>query len=157
MGGAAGDALGYPVEFLRADNIRERCGERGITTYELTDGVAQFSDDTQMTLFTMGGLLNGRMRAMAQRIEGGCTRQIAYAYKDWLYTQFGSFPMDSAHRHTWLVSSRSSTPDRPRGIPARRRSGGFPTVIAAPWHVRSMTAKATLPHARGAHRALRAP
>ena len=37
--------------------IFSRYGESGITEYELTNGVAQISDDTQMTLFTANGLL----------------------------------------------------------------------------------------------------
>lgn len=50
IGGAAGDALGYAVEFLSEGMIFSRYGESGITEYELTNGVAQISDDTQMTL-----------------------------------------------------------------------------------------------------------
>jgi hypothetical protein len=34
IGGAAGDALGYAVEFLREGQIFRRYGERGITEYE---------------------------------------------------------------------------------------------------------------------------
>ncbi len=53
LGGAVGDALGYEVEFMNLTSIRDRFGEKGITRYELHDGMAQFSDDTQMTLFTL--------------------------------------------------------------------------------------------------------
>ncbi len=74
VGGAVGDAFGYPVEFvLSFEEIRAKYGEEGITEYDkrylwLEDGVrydtAQFSDDTQMTLYTAEGLLeairNGR-------------------------------------------------------------------------------------------------
>ena len=41
IGGAAGDALGYAVEFLSEGMIFSRYGESGITEYELTNGVAQ--------------------------------------------------------------------------------------------------------------------
>ena len=44
LGGAAGDALGYPVEFLSLDGIREQYGPAGITEYKLQRGVAQISD-----------------------------------------------------------------------------------------------------------------
>lgn len=57
LGGAAGDALGYPVEFDRRADILQAYGPRGITDYALMDGVAQISDDTQMTLFTANALL----------------------------------------------------------------------------------------------------
>lgn len=35
MAGAAGDALGYEVEFINRSAILSRFGERGITTFEL--------------------------------------------------------------------------------------------------------------------------
>ena len=58
MGGAAGDALGYEVEFMCRQAILSRYGENGITKFELdADGKALISDDTQMTLFTANGLL----------------------------------------------------------------------------------------------------
>ena len=67
VGGAVGDALGYPVEFVYSFNeIRTRYGEGGITEYDtnypwleesLRHYQAQFSDDTQMTLYTAEGLL----------------------------------------------------------------------------------------------------
>ena len=57
IGGVAGDALGYAVEFMRERDIFRTFGEKGITEYELSKGKALFSDDTQMTLFTATGLL----------------------------------------------------------------------------------------------------
>lgn len=35
IGGAVGDALGYPVEFMSAQQILNRYGEHGITRYTL--------------------------------------------------------------------------------------------------------------------------
>lgn len=59
IGGAVGDALGYPIEFMSLKNIRRRYGGNGYTSYiERNDkGKAVVSDDTQMTLFTANGLL----------------------------------------------------------------------------------------------------
>ena len=57
IGGAAGDALGYPVEFMSLDSIISRYGQSGIISYELKNGIAEISDDTQMTLFTACGIL----------------------------------------------------------------------------------------------------
>jgi ADP-ribosylglycohydrolase len=57
IGGAIGDALGYPVEFNSYSQIQNKYGETGIEEYELTNGKAIISDDTQMTLFTACGLL----------------------------------------------------------------------------------------------------
>ena len=82
IGGAAGDALGYAVEFLSEGMIFSRYGESGITEYELTNGVAQISDDTQMSLFTANGLLYAAAHAMTENFAG-C---IELCYKDWLKT-----------------------------------------------------------------------
>lgn len=62
IGGAVGDALGFAVEFMQDETIFQKYGESGITEYELINGVAQISDDTQMTLFTANGLLLGTTR-----------------------------------------------------------------------------------------------
>lgn len=57
LGGASGDALGYPVEFMYYEEIKKRYGANGIRNYELTSGKAQISDDTQMSIFTATGIL----------------------------------------------------------------------------------------------------
>lgn len=87
IGGAAGDALGYAVEFLDADSIFKKYGENGITSYDLVDGVAEISDDTQMTLFTANGLLLGTTRNMIRGTMNLYPEYIALCYKDWLKTQ----------------------------------------------------------------------
>ncbi len=70
IGGAVGDALGFPVEFMQAEAIFRKYGESGITEYEPFNGVARISDDTQMTLFTANGLLLGTTRGMMRGIMG---------------------------------------------------------------------------------------
>lgn len=58
LGGAAGDALGYAIEFDREEAIAAHYGSRGIRDYQLDErGLAPFSDDTQMTLYTANSLL----------------------------------------------------------------------------------------------------
>lgn len=65
FGGAIGDALGYPVEFIYSyEEIKATYGENGIEKYDLSSdwideisGNALFSDDTQMSLYTAEGLL----------------------------------------------------------------------------------------------------
>ena len=106
IGGAAGDALGYAVEFLDEPAIFQKYGESGITEYELTDGVAQISDDTQMTLFTANGLLVGTTRGMMRGIIGPYTIYVSNSYKDWLKTQSGDYPIDrKQHRvFSWLIN-----------------------------------------------------
>ena len=51
LGGAVGDALGYPVEFMSEAAIFGRYGEEGIKTLKEAGSPALISDDTQMTLF----------------------------------------------------------------------------------------------------------
>ncbi len=87
IGGAAGDALGYAVEFMQERSIFRKYGEHGITDYELTNGTALISDDTQMTLFTANGLLLGMTRGMAEGVGGPDPFYIGLCYKDWLQTQ----------------------------------------------------------------------
>ena len=59
VGGAAGDALGYAIEFDTEKGIFKQYGPGGIRKYELdpASGKALISDDTQMTLFTGAGIL----------------------------------------------------------------------------------------------------
>lgn len=78
VGGAVGDALGYPVEFMSYHSIVSRYGPQGITRYALRNGIAQFSDDTQMTLFTATGLLAAESELILQGIgdAGSWVRQV---------------------------------------------------------------------------------
>lgn len=85
VGGAIGDALGYEVEFMSLGAIRKRFGENGISDYVLHNGVAEFSDDTQMSLFTAEGLLNGI--ADGKIYETEILPYITKAYENWYCTQ----------------------------------------------------------------------
>ena len=87
VGGAVGDALGYEVEFMSLNSIRREYGREGITGYTPnSEGVAQFSDDTQMTLFTLEGLMNGIIATQAGKPEE-ILPHIAKAYLNWYKTQ----------------------------------------------------------------------
>ena len=57
LGGAAGDALGYAIEFDSEKVIFKEYGKTGIREYELYGGKSIISDDTQMTLFAAEGIL----------------------------------------------------------------------------------------------------
>jgi ADP-ribosylglycohydrolase len=95
MAGAAGDALGYEVEFMSRKAILSRYGERGVTKFELdANGKALISDDTQMTLFTANGLLNANPQSMQPQFA------VARAYVDWYYTQMGTNKTKS--KSCWL-------------------------------------------------------
>lgn len=104
VGGAVGDALGYPVEFICSyEGIQKRYGENGITRLDTTQwwlpdeeksGKAWISDDTQMTLFTACGLLNAKAQGKAPKYA------ICEAYLEWYYTQVGR--KSSCHKDCWI-------------------------------------------------------
>jgi len=104
IGGAAWDALGYAVEFLREDQIFRKYGHRGITEYELTNGIAQISNDTQMTLFTANGLLLRMTRVMTRGVGGPDPFYIGLCYKDWLKIQKSKYSTDIRLGYAWLSS-----------------------------------------------------
>ena len=82
VGGGAGDALGYAVEFSSEASIFAEYGREGITEYALHHGTAQISDDTQMTLFTAAGLLIP---------DGDKIQNVWECYREWYVTQFHAF------------------------------------------------------------------
>jgi ADP-ribosyl-[dinitrogen reductase] hydrolase len=82
LGGAVGDAFGLPVEFMQLREIKERYGAEGITGPDLDDnGKWIASDDTQMTLFTVEGLVDGLQQ------ETDLLGAIRTSYLAWLRTQ----------------------------------------------------------------------
>ena len=81
LGGAIGDAMGYPVEFMRYSDISRYFGGAGVR--DLSNGNL-ISDDTQMTLFTAEGLLN------AYRMGKSPVKSVYRSYLRWYYTQSGS-------------------------------------------------------------------
>ncbi len=87
LGGALGDALGAPVEFWRLDRILAECGPDGVTTMLPAygrDGGA-ITDDTQMTLFAIEGLLaTDGAELPAETVHA--------AFLDWYQTQTEVFP-----------------------------------------------------------------
>jgi ADP-ribosylglycohydrolase len=94
LGGAIGDALGFPVEFFNIAQIHMNYGKEGIKDYEeLDEGMGRFTDDTQMTLFTAEGLLRSLHRSATRGI-GGAYLQIAHhSYLRWLHTQGQKLPV----------------------------------------------------------------
>lgn len=111
IGGAAGDALGYPAEFMGYKNIMQVFGRRGMTEYQLHNGKALVSDDTQMTLFTANGLLAGETRGKLRGIMAEPWSYAVCAYMDWYRTQalsYGeaveSYRREPDERNSWLCN-----------------------------------------------------
>lgn len=105
IGGAIGDALGYPVEFIYSfEEIQKRYGERGITRLDTNQhwlgedeqvGKAVVSDDTQMTLFTANGLLNAKQQKSNMKYS------ICRAYIEWYLTQVGKW--SNKYKDCWIA------------------------------------------------------
>lgn len=92
FGGAIGDALGAPVEFMPLWEIRRKYGRKGVSSIKdvlcETNGkpTALITDDTQMTLFTIEGFI----RALNRYEERGLCAPMSVmqnAYVRWLKTQ----------------------------------------------------------------------
>src|SRR3954451_3385924 len=95
LGGAVGDALGSPLEFLSLEEIRRRCGPAG------PDDLGGITDDTQMTLFTAEGLMRAHNRMVS---KGICDVPwvVWRAYLRWLHTQGVTVP--DLPLNGWLVA-----------------------------------------------------
>ncbi|WP_020660688.1 ADP-ribosylglycohydrolase family protein [Amycolatopsis benzoatilytica] len=117
LGGALGDALGNPVEFLSLAGIRDRYGDRGITELATNRaGLAEITDDTQMSLFTIEGLRDGYYRARTRGIGGAIASFVHASYLRWLDTQdypeppaADSLPhrTGSLRKESWLYAVRA--------------------------------------------------
>ena len=104
VGGAVGDALGYAVEFSPYGSIVKQYGEKGITRYALDrHGLAQISDDTQMSLFTAAGILLGMTRGYMRGIMGRIDTYCRFTYLDWLHTQEWTSRHEDARVDSWLM------------------------------------------------------
>ncbi|MET8943608.1 ADP-ribosylglycohydrolase family protein [Streptomyces sp. NPDC004542] len=119
LGGALGDALGYPVEFSSLDAIRAAHGPRGLRGLvpDAAGVTGRISDDTQMTLFTVEGIRQAVERERLKGIGGGWTRLLRWAYARWLETQLRPGP-------------EASDTARPAGGPYDGPRGG---LVTEPW------------------------
>ncbi len=129
VGGAVGDALGYAVEFISWNEITGRYGAQGITRYELNrQGVAEISDDTQMSLFVACGLMNGDTY-IADKGLGSPHGYDWAALKAWYLTQIQTFdtPREKRWNCFWLLDEPRLYVRRAPGMTCMRSlSGQYP-------------------------------
>ncbi|GAA1844382.1 ADP-ribosylglycohydrolase family protein [Agromyces salentinus] len=101
LGGAVGDALGYPIEFATGDEIVEFAVSPG--GFPIGDG--SISDDTQLTLFTAEQL------AALEVDDERAVRQASHtANRHWYRTQTSSRPDDGGTglaAEPWLYARRA--------------------------------------------------
>lgn len=107
LGGALGDALGYPIEFWSRQEIERRFGSSPPRVLAYAGRPALVSDDTQMTLLTAEGLI----RAVNRMTERGLCDPVAClhrAYVRWYWTQTREeLPATSAENEPgWLVRQK---------------------------------------------------
>jgi ADP-ribosylglycohydrolase len=102
LGGAIGDALGAGIEFTSLADIREEHGPEGVTDYVTAYGRrGAVTDDTQMTLFTVDGLI----RAQVRRDTGAWhpPTDVHRAHLRWAATQRDWGPDERREGDGWLA------------------------------------------------------
>jgi len=93
LGGAVGDALGAPVEFMSLAEIRERFGPAGVVDYTTAfERQGAITDDTQMSLYTAEGLLRAHLKGALDG-TANVPAIVAHAYARWLATQGHASPL----------------------------------------------------------------
>ena len=109
IAGAIGDALGYEVEFNLEPGIFKRFGKEGIQEYELYDGLAIVSDDTQMAMFSA----NAMIYANANELDE--IKTIRDSYFAWYHTQVNDY-----HYHDdpqfWIMNEKRLYASRAPGM-----------------------------------------
>lgn len=104
LGGAVGDALGAPVEFMDLSAIRGKFGPNGIRDFVPAYGrLGAITDDTQMTLFTAEGLIRTHVRLCLRGITT-LPGVVAHAYQRWLITQGMQGKAKEVGTDGWLFS-----------------------------------------------------
>ena len=142
IGGAVGDALGAPIEFFTAANIKKYFGVAVKDYVEFKDGTGAITDDTQMTLFTAEGILRALVR---DREKGICAPAsvMRFAYLRWLATQDGRVDAPSEFINSgWLIREKrlfvkrapgmtciSSLENKNGSVRAQNNSKGCGTVM----------------------------
>ncbi|GAA2879010.1 hypothetical protein GCM10010517_41200 [Streptosporangium fragile] len=131
LGGALGDALGAPVEFESIGQIRRQYGPEGLTDLapDWRGTVGLITDDTQMTLFTVEGLL-----------RGGDVAAVHHAYLRWLDTQQhasplianGGFRTGRLREQKWLYSRRAPGNACLSGLRRRQAPAPAPPGLPGP-------------------------
>ena len=107
LGGAVGDALGAPVEFMALAEIRETFGRGGVTEFTTAfNRKGAITDDTQMTLFTAEGLLRAYVAGAAGANLAAVAPFVANAYARWLATQDRTPGVADFDRDGWLFAIR---------------------------------------------------
>lgn len=111
FGGAIGDAMGYAIEFDRLIDLQSiNDGERLSFGHIRRMGDFVVSDDTQMSLFTLSGIMNHPEAPIAS---------IYQSYLDWGWTQLKAINTRTQITHnntSWLLEDPRMIVSRAPGI-----------------------------------------
>ena len=83
--GCLGDAYGYPVEFLQWDVIEKRYGPKGLMELLNNPNYPVATDDTQMTLFAIEGIVNAFRHGTPSKLT--MREEAKESFINWYYTQ----------------------------------------------------------------------
>lgn len=101
IGGAIGDALGWPVEFFKLNEIKHNFGPQGISNFvKGRTNLVEITDDTQMTIFTAEGILRAENRGRNKGVVN-IPAVIHRSYLRWLETQGVN---NDVEKDGWLYS-----------------------------------------------------
>ena len=116
---AVGDALGFPVEFIGADEIRRRHGPRGVTDFVPSNAhpAGAYTDDTQMSMAVANALIRAGDRSLDDVMGAMGGELVAWAESPDNNRAPGSTTMSACRR---LASGR---PWRESGIPESKGCG----------------------------------
>src|SRR5260370_6043529 len=108
VGGAVGDALGAPVEFLDLDEILHAYGEPGIRDFAHAYGkLGATADDTQMSFCPAEAVLSAHVASALQGLEPDFFRAAAGSYRRWLMPQQNSRLVSSGNaKASWLLQQK---------------------------------------------------
>ena len=106
LGGALGDSLGYAVEFDDISTIRAKFGPDGLRDFSALDGGSHFSDDTQLTLYTVDGLLEALEWANSG-VAADTNACLWLAYLRWLASQGVPVPETAPFQPPRWIDSHS--------------------------------------------------
>ncbi|WP_461153832.1 ADP-ribosylglycohydrolase family protein [Saccharopolyspora tripterygii] len=143
LAGAVGDALGYAIEFNDIGMIRRNHGENGLVAPVLRNGVAQISDDTQMMLFTLEGLIRAHVARRIEPRDNDPIPEVQHAYQRWFHTQNqpwrvagGPYAQHLQNPDGWLITNRELFANRAPGSTCMSALANFAQtgVFATPQH-----------------------
>ena len=97
LGLAVGDAMGYTVDEMTFDQIRENYGPNGLLGYDLQTDYAEVTSYTQVAAFVANGLLLGITRGK----QDAYLRYVTIAMREWAKRQH--FPRDPSKTWCWVA------------------------------------------------------